>query len=188
VVGRTCNLDLIIEDIREELRGRPYELVAVAGGWRHQTRKNFAEAIRAATGLADQVKELTRAEAGVLMAIAYFQPVTRGEISEMFGREISRDLIGSLRAAGLIAAGPRSPQPGAPYAYVTTSGFLSQFGFESLRDLPDIERLEDAGLLSEASSDDASMRQGAEKATALLSELARAPNVEAEDGLEEDAA
>ena len=78
VVGKTCNLDLIIEDIREELRGRPYELVAVAGGWRHQTRKNFGEAIRAATGLADQVKELSRAEAGVLMAIAYFQPATRG--------------------------------------------------------------------------------------------------------------
>ncbi len=147
VVGKGCNLDLLIEDIREELRGRPYELVAVAGGWRHRTRKGFAEAIRAATGLADQVKELSRAEAGVLMAIAYFQPVTRGEISEMFGREISRDLIGSLRAAGLIAAGPRSPQPGAPYAYVTTPGFLSEFGFESLRDLPDLEKLEDAGLV-----------------------------------------
>ena len=109
VVGKTCNLDLLIEDIHDELRGRPYELVAVAGGWRHQTRKGFAEAIRAATGLAAQVKELSRAEAGVLMAIAYFQPVTRGEISEMFGREISRDLIGSLRAAGLIAARPAQP-------------------------------------------------------------------------------
>ena len=31
---------------------------------------------------------------------------------------------------------------------MTTKAFLSQFGFESLRDLPDIERLEDAGLLS----------------------------------------
>ena len=150
VVGKACNLELLIEDIRDELRGRPYELVAVAGGWRHQTRKNFAEAIRTATGLADPVKELSRAEAGVLMAIAYFQPVTRGEISEMFGQEISRDLIGSLRAAGLIAAGPRSPQPGAPYAYVTTPSFLSQFGFESLRALPDIEKLEDAGLLGVA--------------------------------------
>src|SRR5271170_1452143 len=56
VVGKACNLDLIIDDIREELRGRPYELVSVAGGWRHQTRKNFAEAIRAATGLAGAVK------------------------------------------------------------------------------------------------------------------------------------
>jgi len=106
-----------------------------------------------ATGLADQVKELSRALADVLMAVAYFQPVTRGEISEMFGREISRALIASLRAAGLIAAGPRSPQPGAPYAHVTTPGLLSKFGFESLRDLPDLEKLEDAGLLDTAGGD-----------------------------------
>ena len=188
VVGKTCNLELIIEDIREQLRGRPYELVAVAGGWRHQTKPSFAEAIRAATGLAEQVKELSRAEAGVLMAIAYFQPVTRGEISEMFGREISRDLIGSLRAAGLIAAGPRSPQPGAPYAYVTTPGFLSQCGFENLRDLPDLEKLEDAGLL-DASNTDAGNASGdlrTDTAAELLSVLGGA--ISGGNELEEDAA
>jgi segregation and condensation protein B len=190
VVGKGCNLDLLIEDIRDQLRGRPYELVAVAGGWRHQTRKNFAEAIRAATGLADPVKELSRAEAGVLMAIAYFQPVTRGEVSEMFGREISRDLIGSLRAAGLIAAGPRSPQPGAPYAYVTTSGFLSEFGFESLRDLPDIEKLKDAGLLEEEGSAGRSASENLiDGAAAFPSDLARAVSMGfGKDELEEDAA
>jgi len=74
--------------------------------------------------------------------------VTRGELGKIFGKEISRDLIGDLRGQGLIAAGPRSPQPGAPYTYVTTDGFLSRFGFNSLRDLPDYEKLEDAGLLS----------------------------------------
>ena len=45
VVGRDCTIDLIIDDIRDELRGRPYELVAVAGGWHHRTRKVFAPAI-----------------------------------------------------------------------------------------------------------------------------------------------
>jgi segregation and condensation protein B len=37
--------------------------------------------------------------------------VTRGELGKIFGKEISRDLIGDLRGQGLIAAGPRSPQP-----------------------------------------------------------------------------
>jgi chromosome segregation and condensation protein ScpB len=45
-------------------------------------RKNFAEAIRVATSLPDKVQELSRAEAGVLTAIAYFKPVMWGEISE----------------------------------------------------------------------------------------------------------
>src|SRR5208337_2378882 len=89
-------------------------------------------------------------EAGVMMAVAMFQPVTRGEISEMFGREISRDLIAALREEGLIAAGPRSPKVGAPYAYVTTEKFLFEFGLQSLRDLPDLEKLEDEGLLGPA--------------------------------------
>ena len=83
----------------------------------------------------------------VLAAIAYYQPIARAELSEFFGKQVSRDLIGRLRAQNFIAPGPRSPRPGAPYALVTTKEFLAQFGFESLRDLPDIEALEDAGLL-----------------------------------------
>ena len=52
VVGKTCNLDLMIDDIRDELRGRPYEIVAVAGGWSFRTKLGFGEAIRAAIGVA----------------------------------------------------------------------------------------------------------------------------------------
>ncbi|MER9844344.1 SMC-Scp complex subunit ScpB [Mesorhizobium australicum] len=150
VVGKSCNLDLVIDDIRAELAGRPYDLVAVAGGWQHRTRKVFGGAIHAAFGTAagEGAKELSQTEALVLMCIAYFQPITRGELSSFFGKEVSRDLIGVLRAQALIASGPRSPQPGAPYTYVTTKNFLSQFGLDTLRQLPDFEALEDAGLLS----------------------------------------
>jgi segregation and condensation protein B len=146
VVGKACQLDLLIDDIKAELRGRPYELVSVAGGWSFRTKLGFGAAIQTALG-GPQRAELSKASAMLLMGVAYFQPVTRGELSELFGREISRDAIGALRAEGLIAAGPCSPTPGAPYAYVTTAGFLSRFGLESLGDLPDIDRLEDAGLL-----------------------------------------
>ncbi|TIO47845.1 MAG: SMC-Scp complex subunit ScpB [Mesorhizobium sp.] len=150
VVGKNCNLDLVIDDIRVELAGRPYELVAVAGSWQHRTKKVFGDAIHAAFGAPAGVgaKELSQSEALVLMCIAYFQPITRGELSSFFGKEVSRDLIGVLRAQDLIASGPRSPQPGAPYTYVTTKNFLSQFGLDTLRQLPDFEALEDAGLLS----------------------------------------
>ncbi|ANN61887.1 segregation and condensation protein B (plasmid) [Mesorhizobium loti NZP2037] len=150
VVGKNCNLELVIDDIRAELAGRPYELVSVAGGWQHRTKKVFGDAIRSAFGepAGQGTKELSQSEALVLMCIAYFQPITRGELSSFFGKEVSRDLIGVLRAQDLIASGPRSPQPGAPYNYVTTKNFLSQFGLDTLRQLPDFEALEDAGLLS----------------------------------------
>lgn len=152
IVGKSCSIDLLIDDIREELRGRPYDLVAVADGWKHLTRPAYADAIRRAFGTAaggnGRAGDLTQSEVLVLMCIAYFQPITRGELSSFFGKEVSRDVIGHLRGAGFIASGPRSPTPGAPYSYVTTKEFLLEFGLDTLRDLPDFEALEDAGLLS----------------------------------------
>ena len=149
VVGRHCAIDLLIEDLIADLSGRPYELLRVGQGYAFRTRAAYGAAVRAAFGLSHEARTLTRLEAAVLMGIALFQPVTRGDLSETLGREISRDLIASLREQGLIAAGPRSPRPGAPYAYVTTAKFLSEFGFESLQDLPNLEALKDAGLIAE---------------------------------------
>ena len=147
MVGPDCALELLLDDLKEDLRGRPMELVRAGESFSLHTRPSFGPAIRVAFDIPADAKQLTKLEAGVLMAVAMFQPVTRGEISEMFGREISRDLIAALREEGLIAAGPRSPKLGAPYAYVTTEKFLVEFGFESLRDLPDVEALKDAGLM-----------------------------------------
>ena len=116
---------------------------------RLRTKTRFAPAIRAAhPGRAgDAVGELTKTETFALTAIAYLQPVTRGEISKLAGREISRDVIAALKRHGLIDGAIRAPQPGAPFAYVTTRKFLEAFGFASLRDLPDLERLKAEGLL-----------------------------------------
>jgi chromosome segregation and condensation protein ScpB len=38
VIGKDCSIDLLTDDLREELSSRPYELVAVVGGWQHRTR------------------------------------------------------------------------------------------------------------------------------------------------------
>jgi segregation and condensation protein B len=149
VVGKDCSIDLLIDDLCAELRDRPYEIVFVAGGWQHRTRSRLAVPIRASqASTRSAAPALSDFEAMVLMAIAYFQPTTRGDLSKIFGKEVSRDTIASLRNANFLASGPRSPTPGAPYTYVTTKHFLSAFGLQTLRDLPDVEALEDAGLLS----------------------------------------
>jgi segregation and condensation protein B len=149
LVGRDCNFDDLICDIREDLRARPYDLVLVAGGYQLRTKPRYADAIRVLNNGARAAgpPALTPTELLTVTAIAYLQPATRAELSQFAGREISRDVVGSLKALDLIAAGPRAPMPGAPYAYVTTRKFLEVFGLASLRDLPDIERLEDEGLL-----------------------------------------
>lgn len=58
-----------------------------------------------------------------------------------------------MKRHGLIDASLRAPEPGAPFAYVTTAKFLEVFGLGSLRELPDIERLEDEGLLQKPQED-----------------------------------
>lgn len=147
VVGQGVSIDLLIEDIRTELSSRSYDLVFVAGGWMFRTRQQFEGVINEVADLGDQMLELNDYEVAVLAAIAYHQPLTRDGLKDIFGKDISRDLIGRLRAQELIATGPRSPRAGAPYTYVTTQKFLVVFGMQSLRDLPDREGLQDAGLV-----------------------------------------
>ncbi len=154
LVGPNCRLDELIADIQDELRARPYELAFVAGGWQHRTRPRYADAIRdvfrgaSRTGMPD----LSRSENLIVTAIAYLQPVTRLELSRLVGKEVSRDLVARLKRLGLVAAGPRVPAPGAPLTYVTTGKFLSVFGLGSLRDLPDLEQIENADFFPRASA------------------------------------
>ena len=76
----------------------------------------------------------------------YVYKVPFDSLKDIFGKEISRDLIGRLAVRELIGTGPREPRRGAPYTFVTTDVFLATFGMASLRDLPDPEQLDDSGL------------------------------------------
>jgi segregation and condensation protein B len=150
LVGLSCNLDNLVADIIDELRARPYDLVFIADGYQLRTKPRFADAIRAANAgaLCDAgLPELTPTELMTVTAIAYLQPATRAQISRLAGKDISRDVIGALKRHGLIDGALRAPEPGAPFAYVTTKKFLEVFGLATLRDLPDIEKLEEEGLL-----------------------------------------
>jgi segregation and condensation protein B len=150
VVGQAASVDLLVEDLAADLEGRAFEIAMVAGGWMFRTRPVYAAAIRAAADVSDQLLDLSEFDVAVLAAVAYHQPITRDGLKDIFGKEISRDLIGRLHAGGLIGTGPRSPRRGAPYTFVTTELFLAAFGMESLRDLPDREQLEDAGVVGAA--------------------------------------
>jgi len=149
VVGQGASVDLLVEDLAADLEGRAFEIAKVAGGWMLRTRTAYAPAIRAAADVGGQFLDLSEFDVAVLAAIAYHQPITRDGLKDIFGKEISRDLIGRLHARDLIGIGPRSPRRGAPYTFVTTEQFLVAFGLGSLRDLPDREQLEDAGVVGE---------------------------------------
>ncbi|MFP3385645.1 SMC-Scp complex subunit ScpB [Tritonibacter sp. SIMBA_163] len=146
VVGQGVSVDLLIDDLMADLEGLSFEVAKVAGGWMLRTRPVYAAAIRTAADVGDQDLDLRDYDVAVLVAIAYHQPITRDGLKDIFGKEISRDLIGRLHARGLIGTGPRAPKRGAPYTFVTTEQFLVAFDLETLQDLPDREQLADAGF------------------------------------------
>lgn len=146
VVGDDRPLDAVIADIRNELRPRPYDLVAVAGGWHHRTRPHLAPVLRAVRPTGSGLPALGPTDQLLLATIAYHQPVTRRDLERLLGRTVDADAVGRLRAAGLVGPGPRSPRPGTPLTFVTTDAFLDQFGLESLADLPDLDDLQAMGL------------------------------------------
>lgn len=146
IVGQGASVDLLIDDLAADLAGRSFEVAKLADGWMLRTRPAYAPAIRAAADVDDQLLDLNPFDIAVLAAIAYHQPITRDGLKDIFGKGISRDLIGRLHARSLITTGPRAPRRGAPYTFVTTDQFLVAFDLKSLRDLPDREQIEDAGI------------------------------------------
>jgi segregation and condensation protein B len=95
-----------------------------------------------------QQKKLSRAALEVLAIIAYHQPVTRAEIEDIRGVETSKGTLDTLMETAWVRMRGRRRTPGRPVTYGTTEGFLDHFGLEELRDLPGMEELKGAGLLS----------------------------------------
>ncbi|MEN0000275.1 MAG: SMC-Scp complex subunit ScpB [Pseudomonadota bacterium] len=94
------------------------------------------------------VRKLSRAALEVLSIIAYHQPVTRAEMEEIRGVETSKGTLDVLLESGWIKLRGRRKTPGRPVTYGTTLSFLDHFGLSEIRDLPGMDELKAAGLLS----------------------------------------
>ncbi|UXS01521.1 SMC-Scp complex subunit ScpB [Agrobacterium tumefaciens] len=125
--------------------GRGVGLIQVGGNWAFRTAGDLSFVIRTDE---KEPKKLSRAALEVLAIIAYHQPVTRAEIEEIRGVQTSRGTLDVLMEAGWVRFRGRRRTPGRPVTIGTTVEFLDHFGLEELRDLPGLEELKGAGLLS----------------------------------------
>ncbi|TCR04829.1 SMC-Scp complex subunit ScpB [Neorhizobium sp. BT27B] len=125
--------------------GRGVNLLRVEDRWAFRTAADLSFMIRRDE---TEVKKLSRAALEVLAIIAYHQPVTRAEIEEIRGVQTSKGTLDVLMEAGWVRFRGRRRSPGRPVTLGTTISFLDHFGLEELRDLPGLEELKGAGLLS----------------------------------------
>lgn len=101
-----------------------------------------------------KVKKLSQSALEVLAIVAYKQPVTKGEIDAIRGIKCDRVIEGLVKK-DLVCAKGRSEGIGRPVLYGTTDNFLKQFGFRTLKDLPEIEDIESAiGITEEEPEND----------------------------------
>jgi len=124
---------------------RGVNLVKVADAWAFRTAGDLAFLMSRDSV---QQKKLSRAALEVLAIIAYHQPVTRAEIEDIRGVETSKGTIDTLMETEWIRMRGRRKTPGRPVTYGTTDKFLDHFALEEIRDLPGIDELKGAGLIS----------------------------------------
>ncbi|NMG38574.1 SMC-Scp complex subunit ScpB [Chelativorans sp. ZYF759] len=135
----------VMEELRRQYEGRGVNLVRVGEGWAFRTAGDLAFLM---SRDAIQQRKLSRAALEVLAIIAYHQPTTRAEIEEVRGVETSKGTLDTLLETGWVRLRGRRRTPGRPVTYGTTDAFLDHFGLEEIRDLPGMDELKGAGLLS----------------------------------------
>jgi segregation and condensation protein B len=141
-------LDQLIADYANGDRG--LEIREVAGGYRLATRPEYHDTVRGFVKALKPPLKLSLQALETLAVIAYKQPVTAPEISEIRGVD-SSGVLGSLLLRKLITTAGRKQVIGRPILYKTTKDFLVRFGLKDINELPSIEEFEKmAGELNEA--------------------------------------
>jgi len=130
-----------IEDIQADCRGRGYDVVQVASGFRFQVSDELAPWINRLWE--EKPKRYSRAMLETLALIVYRQPLTRGDIELVRGVAVSSDIIRALQEREWIAVVGHRDVPGRPALYATTKQFLNYFNLKSLQQLPALGEIKD---------------------------------------------
>ena len=127
----------VLDELTQDWEARGVELVAVASGWRFQSRPELREYLDRLHP--EKPQRYSRAVMETLAIIAYRQPVTRGDIEDIRGVVVSTQIVKQLEDRGWIDVIGYREAPGRPALYATTRQFLDDLGLNSLEQLPTLE-------------------------------------------------
>ncbi|MBU9436715.1 SMC-Scp complex subunit ScpB [Burkholderia multivorans] len=174
----------LLEDLKQDWSGRGVELVALASGWRFQSKpamRHFLDRLHP-----EKPPKYSRAVLETLAIIAYRQPVTRGDIEEIRGVTVNTQVVKQLEDRNWIEVIGHRDVPGRPALYATTKQFLDDLGLKALDDLPALEEpaanIEAALLAQQAMDFDGDAPEAADDAA--VADASSAEAGEATDGAE----
>ncbi len=127
----------LLDELTLDWDGRGVELVALASGWRFQSRpemRSYLDRLHP-----ERPPKYSRAAMETLAIVAYRQPVTRGDIEDIRGVTVSSQIVKQLEERGWIESIGYREAAGHPALYATTRQFLDDLGLSSLVQLPIID-------------------------------------------------
>ena len=134
----------LLANLQQEWALRGVELVAVATGWRFQSRPEMRDYLDRLHP--EKPPKYTRAALETLAIIAYRQPVTRGDMEDIRGVTVNSLVLKQLEDRGWVEVIGHRETVGRPGLYATTKQFLDDLGLQSLNQLP---MLDDAKPVNE---------------------------------------
>ena len=164
----TDTLRSLLDELAHDWQDRGVELVALASGWRFQSRPEMREFLDRLHP--EKPPKYSRAAMETLAIVAYRQPVTRGDIEDIRGVTVSGQIVKQLEDRGWIEAIGYREAAGRPALYATTRQFLDDLGLASLDQLPAIDAQLDGQL------------DGAHAAQALAAMAAAQPSLHEAQG------
>ena len=142
-------LRALIDELMRDWQDRGVELVALASGWRFQSRPEMREFLDRLNP--EKPPRYSRAVLETLAIVAYRQPVTRGDIEDIRGVTVATQIVKQLEDRGWIDVIGHREAPGRPALYATTRQFLDDLGLASLDQLPALTGAGDPSLAEQAS-------------------------------------
>jgi len=124
----------LLDELTRDWEDRGVELVALATGWRLQSRPEMREFLDRLNP--EKPPKYSRAVMETLAIIAYRQPVTRGDIEDIRGVTVASQIVKQLEDRGWVEAIGYRESPGRPALFATTKQFLDDLGLASLEQLP----------------------------------------------------
>jgi segregation and condensation protein B len=135
----------LLDELKDDWRGRKVELVQVASGWRFQGTRDVQAHLERLSP--EKPPRYSRAVMETLAIIAYRQPVTRGDIEAIRGVAVSTSVVKALEDRQWVEVVGHRETPGRPALYATTKTFLDDLGLRSLAELPPLADLDSSHLL-----------------------------------------
>ena len=142
-IPKKINIKKFLIQLKIIYKSRGINIYNVKNKWGFRTAPSMANYLKIEKNLK---RKLSKAGVETLAIIAYYQPVTKGEIEKVRARNISQGTLDILIEKGWVELKGRRKTPGSPLTWGTTDKFLEHFNFKDLKELPTLKEINQLGI------------------------------------------